>query len=546
MVGLLLAGNQAWHIFQDAKTVQADLQKIQSLLKNKPDLSTFGQAGPLLSSSRKDLAALQADVTPFLWMGKYLSWVPTYGGDLSQAEPLMNLANQVLIAADESAQGISPLWQALYSQKQPPKLSAMAQLFVKAQPQFSNASAALDAARTARGKLNLQKLSPDIRSLITGKVDPYLLLLQEGVTFAKMLPKLTGTSAYGPQTYLIFFQNEDELRATGGFLTDIGTVVIQNGDILSSDFEDVYALDDLTKPYPQAPWQLEKYMLAYRLLVRDSNWSPDFPTSAALAETLYAYTRFHTSDGIIAIDQHAVQMLLTVLGPINLEGISYPITSGNVIDYIRKQKLEDQTIDPTHRKDFISTLGSAILARMTSGQNLSFESLSKVLLEALDEKHVLMQFDDPNMKTILSDQGWDGAVRPGSGDFLMVVDSNVGFTKSNAVVGSKFSYAVDLTKLTDPTARLKIVQTNGASGNAACKELNLQGVHSYQSGIDLCYWDYLRVYKPDGTQLLNATPHAVPGEAMLDGVSVPARVDTLTEYISGVQSYGTLLLATRI
>jgi hypothetical protein len=124
----------------------------------------------------------------------------------------------------------------------------------------------------------------------------------------------------------------------------------------------------------------------------------------------------------------------------------------------------------------------------------------------------------------------------------MVVDSNVGFTKSNAVVGSKFSYVVDLTKLTNPTASLRILQTNGASGNVACKPLSTPVTLSYQSGIDLCYWDYLRVYVPAGTTLLDATPHAVPGDAMLDGVSVPARVDTLKENISGVQSYGSLLL----
>ena len=97
-------------------------------------------------------------------------------------------------------------------------------------------------------------------------------------------------------------QNEDELRATGGFLTEVGTVVVKDGEIVSYTFENSYDLDDLSKPYPPAPWQLERYMDAQMLLLRDSNWSPDFPSSAATAEYLYAYKSFHTSDGIIAID----------------------------------------------------------------------------------------------------------------------------------------------------------------------------------------------------------------------------------------------------
>ena len=544
LVGLFFAGNKAWHIYQDAKAVKADLDKIQTLIKNKPGMATFGQAVPLLSSSRQDWTVLQTDVEPYLWMGKYLTWVPTYGGDLSQIQPLSDMASALLATAGESAQAVTPLWQAVYGQKQTPKLSTLTQLLVQAQPHVSEAASDLNDVITARGKLNIAQLSPDIRSLVTDKIDPNLPLLQKGLTFAMALPKLAGASSSGPQTYLVFFQNEDELRATGGFLTDVGTIVVKDGDVLSSNFEDSYALDDLTKPYPPAPWQLEQYMDAYRLLLRDSNWSPDFPTSAALAETLYAYTRFHTSDGIVAIDQHAVQMLLTVLGPMTVEGVPYPISSENVIAYMRAAKSNsgNQPYDPAHRKDFIATLGEAILERITSGQVISLQSLSNVLLDALNQKHLLLQSNDPALTTLLSNQGWDGAIRPGTGDFLMVVDSNVGFTKTNAVIGSNYSYDVDLSRLKDPTANLNIIQTNNATGNAVCKPLHGGNTLSYQSEIDLCYWDYLRVYGPAGTQLLHATPHAVPGNAMLDGVGVPARVDVLREGIAGVQSYGTLVL----
>ena len=545
LVGLFFVGNKAWYIYQDAKAVKADLDRIQTLLKNNPGMATFGQAGPLLSSSRQDWTVLQTDVGPYLWMGKYLTWVPTYGGDLSQIQPLSDMANALLATADESAQAVTPLWQAVYGQKQTPKLSALTQLLEQAQPHVSKAVSDLNDVIAARGKLNIAQLSPDIRSLVTDKIDPNLPLLQEGLTFAMVLPKLAGASSSGPQTYLIFFQNEDELRATGGFLTDVGTIVVKDGDVLSSNFEDSYALDDLTKPYPLAPWQLEQYMDAHMLLLRDSNWSPDFPTSAALAETLYAYTRFHTSDGIVAIDQHAVQMLLTVLGPMTVEGVPYPISSKNVIAYMRAAKYGNGTeqFDPTHRKDFIATLGDAILAQITSGQNISLESLMKVLVDALNQKHILLQVADPTLKTLLAGQGWDGAIRPDQGDFLMVVDSNIGFTKNSTIVESKFTYDIDLSNPAAPIANLRIEQTNHATGDIPCLAHAVGPVsHSYQDFVDRCYWDYLRVYGPAGTQLLHATPHAVPGNAMLDGVGVPARVDVLREGIAGVQSYGTLVL----
>jgi len=66
---------------------------------------------------------------------------------------------------------------------------------------------------------------------------------------------------------------------------------------------------------------------------------------------------------------------------------------------------------------------------------------------SLNEHHLLLKFDGPSMTDILARHRWDGTVRPKKGDFLMAVDTNVGFNKTNAVVTSTMVYDVDLTKL---------------------------------------------------------------------------------------------------
>jgi hypothetical protein len=60
--------------------------------------------------------------------------------------------------------------------------------------------------------------------------------------------------------------------------------------------------------------------------------------------------------------------------------------------------------------------------------------------------------------------------------------------------------------------------------------------------IESCYWDYLRVYKQAGVELMDAAPHFIPGKWMLLGQSIPARVDQLDEKIPGVEGFGTLLV----
>ena len=54
------------------------------------------------------------------------------------------------------------------------------------------------------------------------------------------------------------------------------------------------------------------------LLLRDSNWSPDFPTSALVARALYAQDRGIDTDGAIALDMEAVRLLVEALGPLQM------------------------------------------------------------------------------------------------------------------------------------------------------------------------------------------------------------------------------------
>jgi hypothetical protein len=125
----------------------------------------------------------------------------------------------------------------------------------------------------------------------------------------------------------------------------------------------------------------------------------------------------------------------------------------------------------------------------------------------------------------------------------MVTDTNIGFNKTSAVVDVSLSYDVDLNNLSAPESTLTLTHKNNAREDVPCIHWNtgqITGEESYP--IDRCYWSYLRVYKQAGVELKDATPHAIPGDWMLLGQSVPARVDELDEELPGVQGFGTLLV----
>jgi len=67
--------------------------------------------------------------------------------------------------------------------------------------------------------------------------------LPEVAALIRLAPGLAGMDR--PKTYMILVENEDELRATGGYITAAGTVTVHYGRVTNLAIEDVFAIDNL-------------------------------------------------------------------------------------------------------------------------------------------------------------------------------------------------------------------------------------------------------------------------------------------------------------
>jgi hypothetical protein len=539
---------KAWKVTQQGKLVYQEVTSLRDLKREPLGVETLDQASPVLYRLQTDLGQLKQEVEPFLWLSPGLAWVPEYGGDLAAAPELLSLSEHLVDASIISIGAAQPFLSAYESKSASLGPAGMTALLVEAQPQLLAARAEFEQALLARNGIQAEKLSPRLQTLLVEDLDPLLKAADEGLSLATALPGILGATQEGPKTYLLLVQNEDELRATGGFITTVGNLVLSDGQVIDLEFEGVDSNDqeDWSKPYPAAPWQLKEYMNSRVLILRDANWYPDFPTSALWAEYLYAYKHAHSVDGVIAIDQHFLVMLLGQLGPLEVEEAPYPLTSQNVIAYMREARTPpDGAPRPVdwYRKDFIDQIARALLVKLTEGQELDWQALTKTLSQALAERHLLVQFDDAGVSALLAERGWDNALRPGPGDFLMAVDTNVGFNKTNALVDASLAYDVDLSDMADPHATLLVSHHNGANPRVPCIQWGYQQTEVIETyPINRCYWNYLRIYKQQEVELLEASPHPIAGTQMLLGHAVPARVDDLEEEIPGIRGYGTLLV----
>lgn len=506
-VGLVRTGLSLWEHLSQAQALADAPQSLDPM-----------EACDLAHGLRDDLIAVRRQADGLIQLPPLLGWLPKIGGDLRAVPHLLIVADGLTEAGVLGCDAMEPALEAFGGGNDAAaglSPERVTRLLSEERASLDEARMAVERAQSAWAQVDREGLSPWVAEK-TALLERGLPLLQAGLSAAIFVPDLLGVNE--PRTYLVMALNEDELRATGGFISGVGEVRLEAGQLISMTFRDSYAVDDFKQPYPEPPEPVRRFMGIGLWVFRDSNWSPDFPTSARQAIALYRPGYPVTVDGVIALDQRAVQELVSAVGPLSLEGVEEPVTGEGFVDYIRQAWApEDGEIEGgwwKQRKSFMGSVAEAMWQRVQSG-GVDYGALARTLLRLLDEKHVLIYVEHPDAAALLAERNWDGALRSGPGDFLMVLDTNMGYNKVNPKVQERIVYQVDLAQ-SPPQAMLTLVYTHTGTVDVPCEQAPQYG-KVYEDMMERCYWDYVRVYMPQGSRLLDATRITVAGDSLLSG-----------------------------
>ncbi|MCB9152951.1 MAG: DUF4012 domain-containing protein [Caldilineae bacterium] len=517
VVLLALVGFIGLRAFRAATSARAALQEVRALQGLDRDaLSSLDPAA--LSLLRDRFARLETDLMnvgtqagPFLAISKGLGWLPGIGAEAAAAPELLQLGQQTATAGRAALDGALVVLEASQAGGEDSTLTRVTAALQASEPDWAVAETALNNVATIRDGLDISTLDPRIAGALA-QLDTYLPLLRTAVSLGKVAPALMGADE--PRTYLLLAQNSEELRPTGGFISGVGLITIDGGDLGDMDFSDSYTVFNPDVDHPLAPPDLERTMGAQILVFRDSNWSADYPAAASVAQSLYQLDTGTATDGVFAFDIEATRRLIGAMEPLALPGYDEPVTSQNLAAAMREVWAAPVDIETTvvdretsqwwrHRKDFMGDLAAAARAKVEAGE-VDFGALAQAVYSSLQEKHILLSVNDPATMALLRDSGWAGAVDPGEADYLFVVDSNVGWNKVNTLVDRSTRYTVRPLADGSAEAELRLAYTHGGQ---AIEGPCVQEVHYGDTYEDLrryCYFNYLRVYVPDGAQLLDA------------------------------------------
>lgn len=328
--------------------------------------------------------------------------------------------------------------------------------------------------------------------------------------------------------YLLVFQNNAELRASGGFLGSYALVDVRNGEIRNLEVPaggsyDVEAGRRFLMAAPEPLWLVSPAWHFW-----DANWWPDWPTTARNLMWFYENSGGPSVDGVISFTPTVVEGLLAITGPIDLsaeygliidsenfwETVQTVVEKDNLLlthpdlpiywtdssDPISSNLPLQQELDVNigqKPKKIIGDLMARLLEVLPERLNQdNFLTLLALFEDSLSAKHILFYFDDPVLQAAVANRNWAGEIRNQQADYLMVVNTNIAGQKTDRLMRDQVEHHSQIRPDGSIVNTVKITRTHTGQ-----KRTVLTGVRNV---------NWLRVYVPAGSQLLSATGWRAP------------------------------------
>ena len=334
----------------------------------------------------------------------------------------------------------------------------------------------------------------------------------DGKPLLKVAPALLGLDE--ERSYLILFQNDKELRPTGGFMTAYSIMKVDEARFEPTLSNDIYDLDVRYKPRVDAPQPVVDYLkgpyiLSQKLRLRDMNWSPDFAESMDLFTKESESIGLEDYDGIIAVDTQLLVNILEVLGPIGVTGFgnfsteiidecncpqviyeleSFADVEGPIIWDPVTGEIILRPPNSDNRKKIIGPLMNSIMANTLGQPKEKFPDLAEAVFKSLSEKHLLFYFFDETEQEAVEKFGIAGKIEDYEGDYLHINDANLGGRKSNMYVTQEVHQDISVGK--DGTVTKTV-------------EITYKNPEKHDGWLNSVLPNWVRIYVPKGSELVD-------------------------------------------
>ncbi|MFA6028186.1 MAG: DUF4012 domain-containing protein [Patescibacteria group bacterium] len=467
----------------------------------------FNNAFNNFEEAKNQINGLSQDFSPLI------EAIPVKGEEFKSAKNLMNAASSLSSAGQDLTLAFdifSKLDQNVLEtvdKENPPRLT---DIIVLGHTHLQPASEKIDQAADSLEEVDPDKLPADYK-------DQVVLLQQELPKINRSLKQVLSLSEAmltilgheEKKRYLVVFQNNRELRASGGFLGSFGMIDIEKGKVTKIDIPGggTYDLNGALQAQVASPEPL--HLLNPKWQIQDANWWPDWPTSAEKIEWFYNQSDGPTVDGVLALTPDVIEDMLAVTGPVDMtENYGVIIDENNFYDVVQKEA-EKKYDETQESKKIIADMTPKLLDNLFALKGDNTLSVMQVFYNALREKNILLYFNDPILEEEMINLGWGGSIKETPRDYLSVINTNIGGGKTDKEIEEIINHESVIQEDGSVVDKLTVTRTHKGSAN--------------DEFANILNWDYVRVYVPEGSQLVSAEGFTQPDQKLF--LDVPEEYD---------------------
>jgi hypothetical protein len=443
LLGLAFVGtcSTAW-LGAKAITIREELGKATELIPvlQSEVLDSDFKAQQLSSHT---LAARNASEDP-LWT--LASAIPFLGGNLTaiaevarSADDLSSLAVTPLVGVADSLS-----WDALLLGENTAGLDALQE----ASPIVSSAAHAVRVTAQRLEEIDASRLLPQISEPLGDareQLMPVTEALDASAAASQLAPAMLGADT--SRNYLLIIQNNAESRASGGIPGALAVLNVENGQLSLRSQSSAAEVGVMAPPLPVESEQQQIYSKRMGRFLQDVNLTPDFPTAASTAQSMWERKTGQTVDGVISLDPVALSYILDATGPVLLGhtvepalstlGLPTELRSDNVVQTLLSDvysKIGEPRLQDAYFADVARKVFSAVSNGASDGSGL-FRGLTR----GAEEGRVLVWSDHPDEQNIIAKFPLSGSI---SGSSVPAAQFGVYF---NDGTGAKMDFYVKRT-----------------------------------------------------------------------------------------------------
>ena len=214
---------------------------------------------------------------------------------------------------------------------------------------------------------------------------------------AELMPTLLGADR--PRNYLLVFQNNAELRSTGGLAGSVLVVHADGGQVQVVSQEATANLGERDQPLPLTKEERSVFGDQLGKWFLNANLTPDFPRTAELMRDRWEEARSGPIDGVFLVDPVSISYLLKATGEIEVPGYQ-PVNADNVVALVENE-IYRRSADRFVHDAYQTAVADAVFEEFANGAGNPAAIISG-LVDAVLEGRIRMHSFEPEVQKLIA------------------------------------------------------------------------------------------------------------------------------------------------